>query len=162
MVDARPRGELNVPAIYNQVIGEWIDVSGRMATSFMTSQDQSEGGATAYEALADAIQACCDARLTAIQFITTVHRGGAPADGPYATVLDRASLLGNIAATGRPYRLSLVGPKASIFNSAHTLVDLTNTLVVALDTAQMGVLGDQEGNPNGPFKRGVRQMARGN
>lgn len=162
MVDAREGAESVMPAIFNQVIGDWIDVDGRTATSFMTTIDQSNGGAAAYVSLANAIQACCDARLTAIQFQTTVVLGGAAAGGAYATAVDRAVFLGNVNVTNRPYRLSLVGPKASIFQANNSLVDLSNPLVTALNVAQMAVLGDTSGNANGAFKRGTRQMAAGN
>lgn len=151
-----------MPAIYNQVIGDWIDEDGRTATSFMTTVDQTVGGAAAYGALAAAMQACCDANLTAIQFQTTLVLGGAPTSGAYSTCVDRAVFLGNVMTTNRPYRLSLVGPKESIFQVNNSLVDLSNPLVVALEAASIAVLGDTTGNSNGPFKRGTRQMASGN
>jgi hypothetical protein len=70
--------------------------------------------------------------------------------------------MGNILSTGAPYRLSIVGPLSTIFQAGNSLVDLSNPLITALEAASMSVLGDSLGNPIGPFKRGVRQMARGN
>ena len=151
-----------MPALYNQVIGDWIDSDGRTATSFMTTVDQTAAGTGPYAALAAAIQACCDAHLTAIQFQTTLILAGAPSPGPYGTAVDRAVFLGNITTTNRPYRLSLVGPKASIFLPDNQIVNLADPLVQALDGAQIAVLGDTSGNANLPFKRGTRQMASGN
>ena len=162
MVDEREGQNPVMSTIYNQVIGDWIDVNGKTATSFMTTIDQSSTGVAAYAALAAAIQACCDANLTAIQFQTTLVLGGSANAGPYATAVDRAALMGAIATTNAAYRLSLVGPKAAIFAPTNAIVDLSNPLVMALDAAQQAVLGDKNGNHNGPFKRGVRQMARGN
>lgn len=151
-----------MPAIVNMAIGSWVDNESREAVSFMTTQDQLTGGAAAYSGLADALQNCSDAYLQAIQFQSTLVRVGVPVVGPYGTCIDRASLLGNIIATGAPYRLSIVGPKASIFLADNKTVDLSNPLIVALQSSVMALMGDNNGNPCGPFKRGVRQMARGN
>lgn len=151
-----------MPGIVNMAIGNWIDTSNKEATSFMTTQDQVTGGAATYAPLADALQAVSDCYLQAMQFQATLIRVGVPQPGDYGTVVDRASLLGNIVATGAPYRLSIVGPKASIFLPDHTTVDLSNPLIVALQAQVMALMGDNNGNACGPFKRGVRQMARGN
>lgn len=143
-------------------IGSWVDNENREATSFMTTQDQLTGAAAGYANLADALQGCSDAYLQAIQFQQTLVRVGIPVVGPYGTCVDRAVLLGNITLTGAPYRVSIVGPKSSIFMADNSTVDLTNPLVIALQTQVMALLGDNAGNPCGPFKRGMRQMARGN
>jgi hypothetical protein len=142
-----------MPAIVNMAIGSWVDNESREAVSFMTTQDQLTGGAAAYSGLADALQNCSDAYLQAIQFQSTLVRVGVPVVGPYGTC---------IIATGAPYRLSIVGPKASIFLADNKTVDLSNPLIVALQSSVMALMGDNNGNPCGPFKRGVRQMARGN
>lgn len=151
-----------MPAIVNMALGNWVDNENREAVSFMTTQDQTTGAAAAYAPLANALQDCSDAWLNAIQFQSTLVRVGVPVVGPYGTCIDRASLLGNIIATGAPYRLSIVGPKSSIFLADNSTVDLSNPLIVALQTQVMALMGDNNGNPCGPFKRGVRQMARGN
>lgn len=151
-----------MPAIYNQITCEWIDTSGRPATSFMTTQDQDSGAADAYNDLAVSLQACSDAKLTAIQFIQTLVYSGTPLSGPYATVLDRASMLGKITDTGRPYRISIVGPKASILMPGHSYVDLENADILDLQLNVELFLGDTTGHACGPFTKGVRQMARGN
>lgn len=151
-----------MPAIVNMALANWVDNENREAVSFMTTQDQLSGGASAYASLANALQDCSDAWLNAIQFQATLVRVGIPVVGPYATCIDRASLLGNIIGTGAPYRLSIVGPKSSIFLADNKTVDLQNPLIVALQGQVMALMGDNNGNPCGPFKRGVRQMARGN
>lgn len=151
-----------MPAYYNQVIANWIDSAGKQATSFMTTQDQNQGGAASYGNLATALQATADCLLQCIQFQTTIVYGGTPTVGAYDTAVDRGVLLGNILATNAPYRLSIVGPKESIFQADNSLIDLSSPLIVALEAQAMLALGDALGNPIGPFKRGVRQMARGN
>lgn len=151
-----------MPAYYNQVIANWSDGAGKQATSFMTTQNQASSGTTPYTGLATALQNCAAAHLDAIQFQTTIIFGGTPLPGPYSTAVDRAVMLGNILSTGAPYRLSVVGPLSTIFQAGNSLVDLSNANIVALESASMSVLGDSLGNPIGPFKRGIRQMARGN
>jgi len=139
----------------------YLDNAGKTACSFLTTQDQSSGGAGAYGALATALQACSDAALVAIQFQTTVVLSATPASGDYPSVFDKAVILAPITGESRSTRLEIPGPKSEIFQPNHVVVDLSNPLVLALQSECEAVLGDADGHPWGPFKRGTRQRARG-
>lgn len=151
-----------MPLYYNQVLMQWRDQNNIACTSFMTTLDQAEGGASEYSSLADALQDCSDALLTAVQFQTTVIRVGDPGPGDYASVWDRARLLANITTTRQPTRVEIPAPKSDLFlPSNNTIVDLSSPLILALQSECGAFLGDPHGNAMGPFKRGIRASARG-
>lgn len=148
-------------AFYNQVILTWRDHNGKEASAFLSTQDQNVGGAAAYAALADAFDACADAKVAVVQFQTTLIRAAAPVAGVYSTVWDRGVLFDRNPTSKRYQRQSIVGPKASIFRADNITIDLSNPNVVALQGACQAVLGDSAGNVIGPFARGERQKASG-
>lgn len=149
-------------SLVNQVLMQWRDQNNRFATSFMTTLDQTSGGASAYTTLADKLQDCSHCVLEAVQFQQTVIRVGAPTPGDYPTVWDRAVLLANVATTNQPTRVEIPGPKTALFLPANpTVVNLSSPLIVALQTACTAVLGDAHAHAMGPFKRGIRTEARG-
>jgi hypothetical protein len=150
-----------VSIIYNQVLFHWQDVNGGTATSFMPTQDQSDDGGAAYAALADAAQGCCDARIVAVQYMSTLLTPGAATTGDYQTVWDRGVLFGRNSVTNKSQRNVLVGPKSGIFLPGNLKIDLTNSLVMAYMAEVQAFLGDAAGNPSGPFYRGIRQEASG-
>lgn len=147
--------------IYNQVIFNWVDANGKTGRNFLTTQDQDAGGASGYASLAAAAQACCDAALVAVQFQTTLVIASAPASGAYGTVWDRAVFGGRNSITNAYQKNALVGPKTTIFLPDTITVDLTNSDVIAFQTELQAVIGDQLGNPAGPFLKGWRDKASG-
>jgi hypothetical protein len=146
--------------IYDQVLIHYLDNNGTPATAFITTQEQGSGGAGAYSALAAAFQAVSDAKVVAVQFQSTLHLTGTAGSGPYETAFDRGVLLGNIPATGAPAKVSIIAPKAAIFLPDTVTIDLSNLQILALQTQIMALAGDRNGNPWGPFKRGMRTEAR--
>lgn len=146
---------------YNYIIVEWLDKNNKYATTFLPTQDQGAGGSASYATLAAAFQACSDALVTGVQFVSTTRFSGSAGTGPYCTAYDRAVLLDRIAATNRSARQSIVGPKASIFQSDNITVDLANANIITLQTELVAVIGDQTGNAVGPIVRGNRQKASG-
>ena len=147
--------------IYNQCLLHFVDINGKRTCAFLTTQDQSSGGASTYAPLAAAIQAVTSCGLVAIQFQTTVVVDAAASDGDYPSVFDKAVILVPIDGENRSSRLEIPGPKSEIFLSNHVTVDLTNTLVEDVQAQGIALLGDADGHPWGPFKRGTRQRARG-
>jgi hypothetical protein len=147
--------------LYNQALIHYVDRNGRTSCAFLTTQDQGEGGAGAYADVAAALQACSDAAIIAIQFQTTVLVSATPSTGDYDSVLDKAVILVPISGEARSTRLEIPAPKSSIFRADHVTVDLANADVIALDAECQAVLGDSDGHPWGPFRRGTRQRARG-
>lgn len=147
-------------AIYNQLLMHYRDASGKEATSYLTTQDQSDEGTAPYVALAVALQNCSDCAVTAIQLQTTLLAVGATTDGAYNTVFDRGVLFGTITGTGQPTRLPIVGPKESIFQAGHALIDMSNPDVVALVAEALAVLGSRDGVPVASYTRGRRQEAK--
>jgi hypothetical protein len=148
-------------AAYNQIIIHYRDINGQECQSFWSSVDQTEGPASDYVELADKVQACTDAAVIAVQFQSTVLLEATPADGDYPTVMDRCMTLSRRTATTAPITLQLVAPKASIFEADTETLDLTNADIVALQALMVTLVGDTSGNPIGPWKKGVREMARG-
>lgn len=147
--------------IYNQALIHYVDRNGRTACAFLTTQDQSAGGAGAYSPVAAALQACSDAAIIAVQFQTTIVISATPSEGDYDSVLDKAVILVPISGEARSTRLEIPAPKSTIFRADHVTVDLENDDIIALDSECQAVLGDSDGHPWGPFKRGNRQRARG-
>lgn len=145
---------------YNQIIIHYRDKDDKECQSFWSSVDQEEGGAADYVELAAKVQACTDAAVIAVQFQTTVLIEATASDGDYPTVMDRCMTLSKIVATGRPNTLQLVAPKASLFLPDTITMDLSNPDLIALSELMQELVGDTDGNPMGPFRRGVRQMAR--
>jgi hypothetical protein len=150
-----------MPSVYNQCIVQWVDASGRPATSFWTTIDQTEGGAGAYGDVAAAAQDLADAAVVAVQFQSTLMVNNTPVTGDYQSCLDRAVILANIQTSNAPTRFEIPGPKADIFLPDHELVDMSDPRVVAFNAACSAVLGDTSGNAVGLFKRGIRARARG-
>lgn len=151
-----------MPYYVNQVLMQWRDQNQETCTNFMVTLDQAEGGSAGYTALADALQNCSDALLTAIQFQQTLIRVGDPGPGDYATVWDRASILANVETTRQPTRVEIPAPKSTIFMPTNNrVVNLASPLIVALQAECSAFLGDAHGNAMGMFKRGVRTNARG-
>lgn len=148
-------------ALYNQILVGYLDQNGKPGTSFWPAIDQSTGPAAAYSGLCAAVQAVTDCAVIGVQFQSTLLIGATPTDGPYKTIIDRAMMLSKITATGKPFTFSIPGPKSSIFLPDHLTVDLTNTNVIALQTAMMAKVGDQAGNAMGLFRRGYRTEAKG-
>jgi hypothetical protein len=147
-------------ALYNQCILNWIDKNGQEAQNFWTTLNQSSGGASAYEDLAEKAEAISCCKVQAIQFQTTLVRGATPVTGPYQTVLDRANILAKISGTNVTTTISLPGPQAAIFLPGNVIVDMSNTDVIAFQAALAAVIGDTSGNPIGVFKRGYRTSAK--
>lgn len=156
---ARGKGENVVSVIYNQFLLHWQDQNGNTAVSFVTSKDQTAAPPGAATTLVAAAQPCCDARIVAVQFQSTLVIGGAATTGPYKTVWDRAVLIGRNSVTNKSQRQVLVGPKPSIFLPGNIIVDLTNPQVMAFQAAVQAVCGDSAGNACGPFQRGNRREA---
>lgn len=146
--------------IYNQILLQWQDVSGKQASSFWTTQDQGAGGAGAYASLKAAAEACSSCKVIGIQFQTTIAYSPTPVTGAYPSVLDRAVLRTSIPATSQPSRIEIPGPLAAIFLPDLVTVDLANASVLALQAQVMARLGDSSGNYMGPFIRGIRARAR--
>jgi len=149
-----------MPILKNQVLMQWVDERGVHSTNFLVTLDQAAGGAGAYTGLANALQACSDALLEAIQFQTTIIRVGTPENGPYPTVYDRAVMQARIQTTGQPTRVEIPAPKPAILQADNSLVNLAAPEIVALETQCMTLLGDAAGHAMGPFYRGIRTNAR--
>ena len=147
--------------IYNQTLLHFVDINGKRTCAFLTTQDQSAGGAGAYSPLAAAMQAVTSCGLVAIQFQSTLVIDASPADGDYPSVFDKAVILVPIDGENRSTRLEIPGPKSEIFRPNHVTVDLANTLIQDVQAQGIALLGDADGHPWGPFKRGTRQRARG-
>lgn len=145
---------------YNQIIIHYRDVQGKECQTFWSAVDQTEGAAADYIELAAAVQDCTDAAVTAVQFQMTVLFEATPAEGDYPTVYDRAMTLSRIPATNAPNTLQLVAPKADLFEADTITLDLTNPQLIALQALMVELVGDTNGNPMGPFRRGQRQQAR--
>lgn len=148
-------------AAYNQVIIHYLDIDGRTCQTFWSTQDQTEGGASAYVDLAAAAQACTDAAVIAVQYQSTVLLEATPADGDYPTVYDRAATLSKILSTNAPNTLQLVAPKSTLFLADTITLDLTNADLIALQTEMMSKVGSPQGAAMGPFRKGYRTQARG-
>lgn len=148
--------------LYNQVLLEYLDANNQPAVTFWGTQDQTPGGASAYTALATATQALCDARITHITYQQVLALGGSPAQGDYQSVFDRAQFLGHFQGSRSAVQFGLPGPKASIFQAGHELVDMSNPLVQAWVAQMLIFVGDGSGAPLNDIVRGIRTRARGN
>jgi hypothetical protein len=144
----------------NQVILNWVDISGKFSTNFCVTQDQGDGGTGAYGDLAAKFQAASHCALVGVQFQTTLKFDATPEDGDYPSVLDRAVLLARIPLGTTKTRVEVPGPRSELFQADTLTVDLSNTLVTDLQAACIAVLGDTSGHPMGPFRYGNRQRAR--
>ena len=147
--------------IFNYGIAHWQDANGNIAQSFLVTQDQAPGRETELLPLISALAAASDAGIVAVQMVTTTILTPTYGTGPYKTVFDRGVLLGNIPATTRAQRQSIIGPKQAIFLPGNQQINLSNTLVLNVQSEVMALLGDSTGNPCGPFVRGNRQTAAG-
>jgi len=148
-------------AIYNQVLIHYVDKNGRPATNFWTTVDQDEGGAAGYLTLAAAAQAISDAAVVAVQYQQTVVLEATPSDGDYPSVLDRAEFLSHIETSRQRSNIVIPAPKSEIFTAGHEIVDMSNSLVIALSDEVTTLLGDTQGHSNGPLEYGRRGRARG-
>jgi hypothetical protein len=149
-----------MPAIYNQVLLQWQDVSGKQCSSFWTTQDQTAGGAGAYATLKDKAEAISCCGVIGLQFQVTITYSPTPVTGAYCSVLDRAVFRNRIPDDNQPSRIEIPGPKAGIFLPDLVTVDLSNTDVLAFQSEVMAVLGGATGHAMGPFKKGIRARAR--
>lgn len=150
-----------MPAIYNQLLVQYRDQNGKEGTSFWPTVNQDPGAASAYTTLAAKVQAVTNCAVIGVQFQQTVVISATPTDGPYKTIVDRAMFLSKIVATAKPFTFSIPGPKSSIFMPDTLAVNLTNADVLALQAAMMPIIGDNEGNAMGPFRKGYRTEAKG-
>jgi hypothetical protein len=150
-----------MPAIYNQVLIQYRDQNGKEGTSFWPSVDQDAGGASAYVDLAAKVQAITNCAVIGVQFQQSVLITATPTTGPYKTITDRAMMLSKIVSTNKPFMFSVPGPMAAIFEADTLKVNLSNADVLALQAAMMPLIGDNEGNPMGPFRKGYRTEAKG-
>lgn len=148
-------------ALFNQILLNWVDKNGQPAVTFWGAQDQTSGPAANYGALVAATQALSDARITHIQFQSTLSLGGAPVDGDYCTVFDRAQFLARYAGIRRVQQFAIPGPKASIFLPNHELVDMANPLVVAWNAQMALAVGTPTGQAYETAIKGVRGRAGG-
>jgi len=151
-----------MPALYNQVIIQYRDKNGKMATSFWTTVDQDEGAAAEYATLAGLAQNVSDAAIVSVQFQQTLNIEATPADGPYCTVFDRCMVLSSIPATLAPVTFGLIAPTEDIFLPDNLTLDLANDDIIALQGEMAAQLGDRLGHAQGPFRRGYRTRSRGN
>jgi hypothetical protein len=140
---------------------QYRDQNGKEGTSFWPAIDQTAGPAAGYTTLAAKVQAVTNCAVIGIQFQSTVLISASPTDGPYKTIVDRAMMLSKISATAKPFMFSIPGPKSEIFEADTLKVNLANTDIIALETAMIGAVGDNEGNAMGPFRRGYRTEAKG-
>ncbi len=144
-------------SLWSQTLIHFRDINEDECCIFYTTQLQDSSGCGAYIDLAVALQQCSDAAVFCIQRQTTLMITATPADGPYPTIFDRAGLYAVVTESGKGVKISVPAPKESIFKPDHVTVDLDNSDVMDLNDQSMALLGDQSGNANGPFKRGVRQ-----
>jgi hypothetical protein len=143
---------------FNQVLIHYLDAAGRQATNFFTLADQDdEDMPTVVSSLAASIQAISDAKVTAVQYQVTHHMSGAFGGGPYATVMDRAALLGVIGSSTVGY--DIVAPKADIWLPGNKKLDLEHPAVFELIEDMKAALGNSAGVPLSAIKRGTRQWA---
>ncbi len=150
-----------MPAIYNQVLVQYRDKNGKEGTSFWPSVDQDEGAAADYVDLAAKVQAITNCAVIGVQFQQSVLIDATATAGPYQTIVDRAMFLSKIVATAKPFMFSIPGPKSSIFMPDTLQVNLSNADVLAMQAAMMPLIGDNEGNPMGPLRKGYRTEAKG-
>ena len=147
--------------IYNQVLLFWLDVNGRPATTFWTSQDQASGAAGSYSALASSAQALSTAAVVAVQFQQTMLISSTAVSGDYQSVLDRAVLLATLEGLSGSRRPAIPAPVSSIFLPGNEVVDMANADVLAFLAQLQATIGDGNGHAISTFKRGWRARAGG-
>jgi hypothetical protein len=150
-----------MPAIYNQILVQYLDGNGKEGTSFWPATDQTTIPPSAVTALAAKVQALTNCAVIGMQFQSSYTLTATPTDGPYKTIVDRVMVLSKIVATQKPFTFEIPGPKSTIFTGDTMTLNLANTDVIALQTAMMPNVGDNQGNPIGPFRRGYRTEAKG-
>jgi len=144
----------DLPA-YNQVYVVTQDTNGRRGCNHITWQNHSAWMDASLDSLASAYQACVDTKLVAVQAVLTKSYTPTVAPGPYNTFFDRANFATRFAdATSGNF--NLVGPKQSIFDASHQIVDMSNSNVIALVTALMAVAQNAGGSPLAAITRGTR------
>jgi len=148
-------------ALFNYLTVHYLDDNGKVAQSFITTQDQDPGREADALLLIAALQACSDAKIVAVQMNTTTLLEGSFGTGPYKTVWDRGVLLGKFVGSTTGYRSTIVAPKAEIFLPGNRVIDLTNPLITTLQTEVEAIQGNEDTTPCGPFNYGRRQTAAG-
>jgi hypothetical protein len=140
----------------NLLVPMFQDSQGRPSSPALTLGDQDALGLAPYAALLAAMQACSSCNLVGVaqQIGTTAHGTGTPGTHPLATDQCRIQLVSS-ALTGF---ISIPGPVDAMFQSDGSTLNLAAPIVLALQSAIIGVLGDVQGNPWTSIVGGVRRQ----
>jgi hypothetical protein len=132
------------------------DSTGRPAAPAMTLANQTRLVTTPFTALLNAIQACSSCNLSgvAVQTGAVVSGTGTAGSTPLAQDQCRIQLYSGYL-TGW---ISIPGPIDSMFLSDNKTLNLSATVVVNLQSAIVGILGDVQGNPWTEIVGGVRRQ----
>lgn len=137
-----------------RLIWEWIDNAG----GFLRASNwvfATPGLAT----LEAAIQACANPNLQYVTNGIPTVSTATPGTGQYNLTTDTA-VLQYQTAPGSGIRLVIPGPLNTIFGSNSNIVDPTNALIVALNAAVIGTLGDAAGNAASAYISGAKGSRR--
>lgn len=137
-----------------RVIWEWVDNAG----GFLRASNWvfATPGLAALEA---AIQACANPNLEYVTNGIPTVSTATPGTAQYNLVNDTAVLI-YATSVGNNVRIVIPGPLNTIFGAFSNVVDPTNPLVVALNTAVIGTLGDASGNVVTAYVQGIKASRR--
>jgi hypothetical protein len=133
-----------------------IDSQGRPSSPALTLANQTRLIVTPFERLLNALQACSSCNLAGVaQQIGAVVTGvGTAGASPLATDQCRIQLVSS-SLTGY---MSVPGPVDAMFLGDGRTLNMSSSIVVELQAASVGILGDVQGNPWIGFVGGVRRQ----
>ena len=141
-------------AFNNLFVPYLTDSQGRPSAPALTLRNQVPLDLTPYTTLLDAIQACssCNMQAAAVQIGATTFSSGGASSNPLSTDVCKIQLYSG-SYTGW---LPIPGPVDAMFKSDGVTLDLSSTIVVNLQSAVVGILGDVAGNAWMGFAGGKR------
>lgn len=130
----------------------WLDVNGVSRQTILTST-------TGAGAIWAAVQAASQAQVETSWESVLGASVGSAASGAYQSVKMSASLLYQ-TGSGGSLRITIPAPQLSIFLPDGVTVDPSNSLVIAINTAAIGLLSNGGGTTAATFVGGILNPSR--